>query len=188
MDDEKIVELFWERDEAAIRETDEKYGRYCTSISMGILHSEYDAEECVNDAYLALWNSIPPHRPRVFRTFLGRIVRNISINRHKSTHRQGYDRAMNVSLEELMEELGDCFPSDDEINRETSEVIKEALQSFLKKQDALNRKLFVGRYWHGYSLSELAEAHGLTEGAVEIRLRRTRKKLKHELNERGITV
>ncbi len=188
MNDETIMDLFWERDETAIKETDRKYGRYCLSVSMSILHSEPDAEECVNDAYLSLWNSIPPHRPRVLRTFLGRIVRNISINRHKSIHRQGYDVYKNVSLEELMGELGDCFPSDDDMTGALSKEIKEYLQAFLREQDALNRKLFVGRYWYSYSLSRLAEAYSLTEAAVEIRLRRTRTKLKKYLHERGISV
>ncbi len=188
MNDEQIIELFWERDENAIKETDKKYGRYCSTVSMSILQSELDAEECVNDAYLSLWNSIPPHRPRVLRTFLGRIVRNISINRHKSTHRQGYNRYMEVSLDELMEELGDCFPADDDMTNALSKEIREHLQAFLTEQDALNRKLFVGRYWHSYSHARLAEAYGLSEGAVEIRLRRTRAKLKKYLNERGISV
>ena len=120
MNDEKIIDLFWKRDETAIKETDKKYGRYCSTVSMSILHNELDAEECVNDAYLSLWNSIPPHRPQVLRTFLGRIVRNISINRHKSTHRQGHNCYMDVSLEELMDELGDCFPSDDDMTNELS--------------------------------------------------------------------
>lgn len=188
MSDETIIDLFWKRDENAIKETDRKYGRYCSTVSMSILHNELDAEECVNDAYLSLWNSIPPHRPQVLRTFLGRIVRNLSINRHKSTHRQGYNRYMDVSLEELMEELGDCFPSDDDMTNTLSKEIKEHLQAFMEEQDALNRKLFVGRYWYSYSLSMLAGSYGLTEGAVEIRLRRTRKKLKKYLNERGISV
>ena len=188
MHDEQIIELFWERDENAIKETDKKYGRYCSAVSMSILQSELDAEECVNDAYLSLWNSIPPHRPQVLRTFLGRIVRNISINRHKSTHRQGYDRYRDVSLEEIMEELGDCFPADEDMTNTLSREIKEYLQAFLREQDALNRKLFVGRYWHSYSISRLSASYGLTEGAVEIRLRRTRTKLKKYLNERGISV
>ena len=188
MNDEKIIDLFWKRDETPIKETDRKYGRYCSMISMSILHNELDAEECVNDAYVSLWNSIPPHRPQILRTFLGRIVRNISINRHKSTHRQGHNCYMDVSLEELMDELGDCFPSDDDMTNELSGEIKEHLQAFLREQDALNRKLFVGRYWHSYSISRLSVSYGLTEGAVEIRLRRTRTKLKKYLNERGISV
>ena len=188
MNDEKIIDLFWKRDETAIKEADKKYGRYCSTVSMSILHNELDAEECVNDAYLSLWNSIPPHRPQVLRTFLGRIVRNISINRHKSTHRQGHNCYMDVSLEELMDELVDCFPSDDDMTNELSGEIKEYLQAFLREQDALNRKLFVGRYWYSYSISRLSASYGLTEGAVEIRLRRTRTKLKKYLNERGISV
>ena len=95
---------------------------------------------------------------------------------------------MYVSLEELMDELGDCFPSDDDMTNELSGEIKEYLQAFLREQDTLNRKLFVGRYWHSYSISRLYGSYGLTEGAVEIRLLRTRTKLKKYLNERGISV
>ena len=188
MNDEKIIDLFWKRDETAIKETDKKYGRYCSTVSMSILHNELDAEECVNDAYLSLWNSIPPHRPQVLRTFLGRIVRNISINRHKSTHRQGHNCYMDVSLEELMDELGDCFPSDDDMTNELSGEIKEHLQAFLREQDALNRKLFVGRYWYGYPVHRLAEAYGMTPNAVTKQLSRTRERLRAYLAERGYTV
>ena len=99
MKDDGIIELLQSRDEKAIEMTAERYGRYCMQIAMNILHNEWDAEECVNDAYLRLWNSIPPARPKVLRAFLGRIVRNLSIDRHRSIHRAGYNSDLEVSLE-----------------------------------------------------------------------------------------
>ena len=186
LSDEKIIELFWRRDENALKMTAEQYGRYCTSISMGILHDSWDAEECVNDAYLRLWNSIPPARPPVLRAFLGRIVRNLALDRYRRNHRARRDRDQEVSLEELMDELGDCFPADEEISCTGLDALHEYLSDFLEQETPLNRKLFVGRYWYNYSLSVLASYYGLTEGAADVRLRRTRARLRVYLEERGI--
>lgn len=186
MNDEKIIELFWNRDENALKETAEQYGRYCTGISMGILHDAWDAEECVNDAYLRLWNSIPPARPSVLRTFLGRIVRNLSIDRYRQKNRARRDQHLEVSLEELMEELGDCLPADDDPACAVLGGLSEYMSDFLEQETPLNRKLFVGRYWHNYSLAVMAACYRLSEDAVEIRLRRTRARLRMYLEERGI--
>ena len=188
MKDDGIIELLQSRDEKAIEMTAERYGRYCMQIAMNILHNEWDAEECVNDAYLRLWNSIPPARPKVLRAFLGRIVRNLSIDRHRSIHRAGYNSDLEVSLEGLMEELGDCIPDDDEIPYAVSEELPSLFDAFLETESALNRKLFVGRYWHGYSMALMADCYGISEDAVESRLRRIRGRLRMYLEERGIQV
>ena len=188
MKDDGIIELLQSRDEKAIEMTAERYGRYCMQIAMNILHNEWDAEECVNDAYLRLWNSIPPARPKVLRAFLGRIVRNLSIDRHRSIHRAGYNSDLEVSLEGLMEELGDCIPSDDEVPGSVLEALPGLFDDFLEKETELNRKLFVGRYWHGYSMAVLAEGYGISEDAVDGRLRRIRERLRNYLEERGIQI
>lgn len=188
MNDEKIIELFLSRDEKAIELTAERYERYCIQIAMNILHNQCDAEECVNDAYLRLWNSIPPARPKALRTFLARIVRNLSIDRHRTTHRAGYNSDMEVSLEGLMEELGDCIPNDGEASYTALQELPTLLNSFLEKENPLNRKLFVGRYWHNYSMALMAECYGISEDAVDGRLRRTRERLRVYLEERGIQI
>ena len=188
MKDDGIIELLQSRDEKAIEMTAERYGRYCMQIAMNILHNEWDAEECVNDAYLRLWNSIPPARPKVLRAFLGRIVRNLSIDRHRSIHRAGYNSDLEVSLEGLMEELGDCIPSDDEVPGSVLEALPGLFDGFLEKETELNRKLFVGRYWHGYSMVVLAEGYGISEDAVDGRLRRIRERLRNYLEDRGIRI
>ena len=188
MNDEKIIELFWNRDENALKETAEQYGRYCTGISMGILHDAWDAEECVNDAYLRLWNSIPPARPSVLRTFLGRIVRNLSIDRYRQKNRARRDQHLEVSLEELMEELGDCLPADDDPACAVLGGLSEYMSDFLEQETPLNRKLFVGRYWYALAVSDLAERMDMTANAVSLRLHRTREKLRVYLEERGYRV
>ena len=188
MSDEKIIELFLSRDEKAIELTAERYERYCLQIALNILHNHSDAEECVNDAYLRLWNSIPPACPQSLRTFLARIVRNLSIDRYRSSHRGGYNSDMEVSLEGLMEELGDCIPDDDEIPYAVSEELPSLFDAFLETESSLNRKLFVGRYWHGYSMALMADCYGISEDAVESRLRRIRGRLRMYLEERGIQV
>ena len=110
MEDKRIIELYFARDEQAIRHTADKYGAYCTAVSMSILHSEPDAEECVNDTYLKTWNSIPPTRPSSLKLFLARITRNLSINRHRALHSDKRNKDLEVSLSELES----CFPSPDD--------------------------------------------------------------------------
>ena len=179
MSDAEIVALYLARDEQAIHRTDEKYGVFCHRLAMNILRSEQDAEECVNDTYLKTWNSIPPTRPRSLQAFLGRIVKNISINRYHEIKAQKRNRDFDLSLDELSE----CIPAPDE----AAEGLPALLNEFLGGLDTTERKLFVGRYWHSYSHERLAEAYGLTVNAVTLRIARTRKKLRDHLLERGYT-
>ena len=178
MKDHEIVDLYWARDERALTETQHKYGAYCHSISMNILNSEPDAEECVNDTWVAAWGSIPPKKPAVLRTYLGKLTRNIAINRLKSHKRKKRNAEFVMSLSELAE----CIPAPEE---EDDSRLRDLLDEFLASVEPLDRKLFVGRHWYNRSVSVLAQGYGLSPNAVSIRLSRMRDKLRTFLKERG---
>lgn len=183
MDDEKIIELYFERSEDAIPETESKYGRFCINIAKNILGSEEDAKECFNDALLALWNKIPPEVPEVFSAFAGKITRNIALNRfRKNTAEKRKGNETYLVLEEISE-----FVSGSE-NVEKSFEQKEliaAINAFLAEYPKEKRKIFVARYWHFMSTAEIAEITGRNEKFIHNTLTRTRTKLKKYLEERG---
>ena len=181
MEDHRIIELYFARDEQAIRHTADKYGAYCTAVSMNILHSEPDAEECVNDTYLKTWNSIPPTRPGSLKLFLAKITRNISLNRFRQLHADKRDKDLEVS----MSELETCIPAPEDGGG--GELV-ELLNEFLEKQSKTDRVLFVQRYWYSLSAAEIGEEHGMSENAVWVRLHRTREKLRAFLEERGYRI
>ncbi len=181
MDDQDIISLYFARDEAAIQETAVKYGCFCHGVALGILGNASDAEECVNDTYLHTWNSIPPQRPTSFKAFLGRIVRNLSIDRYRSLHLVRRNRDMEI----MLSELEDCLPTQDAEVGESE--LSELLDEFLTGLEPLDRTLFMGRYWHTYPVNRLAAHYGLTPNAVSLRLRRTRERLRSFLMERGYT-
>jgi RNA polymerase sigma-70 factor (ECF subfamily) len=183
MDDPKIVQLYWDRDEQAIPATADKYGRYCTAIARNILGSNEDAEECVNDTYLNAWNSMPPHRPSVLSTFLGKITRNLSFNRykHNTADKRGGGETTAV-LDELLEIVSDTDSVEQEINRK--ELVK-AIDTFLGTLSADKRGIFICRYWYFDSISTIASSFGMTENNVSVNLNRTRLKLHNYLLERG---
>ncbi len=180
MTDRDIIALYLARDEAAIRETEAAHGRFCMSISMGILGDRSDAEECVNDTYLRAWNSIPPANPPSLRNYLGRIVRNLSISRYREMHRKKRNNDFEISLSELE----DCIP----MREEQSGELLPLLERFLRSESPLDRRLFVGRYWHNYDPKTLALSNGLSKNAVNLRLMRTRERLKAFLEQEGYTV
>ncbi len=178
--DHEIIELYFARDERAIRETDRRWGKACLRIAMGILGNHPDAEECVNDAYLKTWNTIPPARPDSLGAYVCRIVRNLSIDRLRAMRASKRNRDLVVSLSELEE----CIPVREEAAGELAEVLSE----FLRGIDERDRALFLGRYWYAIPVKTLAAEWGMTPTAVSLRLGRTREKLKHYLAERGYTV
>ncbi len=180
MKDHEIVELFFARDEAAIIETDKKYGAYCHSIAQNILKSTPDAEECVSDTYLKAWNSIPPQRPNALKVFLGCIVRRLSLDRYRSWHTAKRDR----NLEVAFEELSDCVPMRDE----ESPLLRELLNEFLKSLDPKDRITFMRRYWYAMTPAQIAKLDKVSVNAVTVRLYKTRNKLRDFLAERGIRV
>ena len=180
MNDQDIVALYFARDEQAIAETDKHYGKACMQVSMNILDSRPDAEECVNDTYLKTWNSIPPTKPTSLCAFVCRIARNLSLNRLRDLRREKRNRELTVSFEELE----DCIPVDES----HAAILPELLAEFLRELDETERKLFMGRYWHGMPVKELAEHWELTPNAAALRLQKTRNKLRAYLTERGYTV
>ena len=183
MDDAKIVQLYWDRSEQAIPATADKHGNYCTSIAKNILGNKEDAEECVNDTYLNAWNSMPPHRPNILSTFLGKIVRNLSIKRykHNTAGKRGGGQAI-VVLDEIAEFVSDTDSVEQEIDRK--ELVK-AIDSFLDRLPTDKKSIFVCRYWYFDSISDIANRFGMTENNVSVTLNRLRLKLHNYLLERG---
>jgi RNA polymerase sigma-70 factor (ECF subfamily) len=183
MDDRTIVQLYWDRDEQAIPATADKYGSYCTAIAKNILGNREDAEECVNDTYLNAWNAMPPHRPSVLSTFLGKITRNLSFNRYR--HNTA-DKRGGGELPAVLDELTECVSGQDDteqaLNRQ--ELVK-AINDFLDALPPAKRSIFICRYWYTDSISDIAHRHGMKEGAVSMTLSRLRASLHDYLIERG---
>lgn len=179
--DAGIIDLYWRRDELAIRRTAERYGPLCMHTALGILQNHADAEECVSDTYLKTWNAIPPARPTCLSAFLTRITRNLAIDRYRARMRA--KRGGNVTV--MLSELSECIPAPEEGN--TEELLGH-IKDFLRGQDELDRRIFVGRYFHAYEVKALASGYGLTRNAVSLRLHKTREKLRAYLHERGYCV
>ena len=178
--DHEIVALYHARDEKAIEISQRQYGRYCHTVSMNILNSPPDAEECVNDTWVAAWNSMPPKWPQNLCAYLGKLVRHISINRLKSLRRECRDATLTIAFEELE----DCIAAPDDTD---SAVICGWLDEYLGTRSRLDRQLFVGRYWYNHSVKELARYYGMTANAATKRITRTREGLRTYLTERGYT-
>lgn len=183
MDDTKIVQLYWDRNEQAIPVTADKYGNYCTSIAKNILGNHEDTEECVNDTYLNAWNSMPPHRPSILSTFLGKITRNLSLNRYKHNIA---DKRGGGELPVVLDEISDLVSGTDGIEQELNrkELIK-AIDTFLGTLAIEKRGMFIRRYWYFDRISDIASRFGLTENNVSVTLNRLRLKLHNYLLERG---
>jgi len=183
MDDAKIVQLYLARNEQAIPATAEKYGAYCASIAMNILGNYEDAEECVNDTYLNTWNAIPPHRPQMLSTFLGKIVRNLAFNRYK--HNTA-DKRGGGELPAVLDELADCVSGNEDVEQtyKRKELVA-AINMFLSTLPAEKRSIFVCRYWYTDSVGDIAARYGMTRSAVSMMLKRLRAQLHNYLAERG---
>ena len=184
MEDEKIIDLYWERSETAISETSEKYGRYCHYIANNILHNDEDAGECVNDTYWGAWKAMPPQRPNRLSTFLGKITRNISLNRFKqyTTEKRGFGQT-----ELVLSELEDCIPAVDTIEQATDEMdLVESINRFLNAQQEIKRNIFVRRYWYLSPIKEIADQYGMSESKTASILFRLRNELKLHLEKEGI--
>ena len=183
MEDCEIIELFFDRNEAALREVSQKYGLYCKTIARNILNNSEDADECVNETYIRAWESIPPKKPTVLRAFLGRITKNLALNRMRSikTEKRGGGET-DLSFDELDDFVSGKYSV--EIEAERKEFIA-ALNRFLDKLPARQRQLFVGRYWGCFNLTQLAEQHGMSQSGVSENIAKTRKQLKKYLLKRG---
>lgn len=183
MEDNKIIALYLERSEDAIKETDKKYRRYCHSIAYSILNSDEDSEECVNDTYLKLWSEIPPTIPRKLSAFAGKITRNLALDRYEylSAEKRG------GNTEVILYEISDAIPSDTE-DEICESALSEALNAFLSTLSPKSRRIFVKRYWYSDSISEISSACRMSEVAVKVSLCRTREKLKKFLEGKGIKI
>lgn len=183
MKDIQIIELFFRRAEEAITRLAEKYGAACHAIARRILRDDRDCEECVNDAYVQTWNVIPPQRPRNLGGFVGRITRNLALNRLAYNAAGKRDSALEQSFWELsvtLPEAGDTV---------TDQVtFHDFLNRFLRRQSREARRYFLRRYWYGMSVREIAETCGVSEETVKSSLFRTRNKLREAMIEEGIHV
>ena len=184
MNDKNIVDLYFNRDEEAITQTDKKYGRYCYSIAYNILTNKEDAEESVSDTYMTAWRAIPPRRPSVLSTFLGKITRHISIDRWRE--RSAYKRGGGeVTL--ALDELEDCVAGLQNVEMEYER--KELIRAYVKFLDTLpitERRVFLCRYWYVDSVEAIAEKFGFSQSKVKTMLHRTRAKLRKQLAEEGL--
>ena len=185
MKDASIIELFWNRNETAIEETDKKYGRLCSQISFNILNCIPDAEECVNDSYLTVWNSIPEDRPDHFSAYLCRIVRNLSLKRLEFNTAAKRSPDLIASYDELE---GCISATQRPENLLDAKLLGKAISVFLRAQNEQNRVIFIRRYWYFDSVKKIAGDTGIKEEKVSVILFRMRKKLKKYLEKEGYNV
>ena len=185
MDDKEIVALYLARSETAIRETERKYGRFCHAIAYGILQNQQDAEEVVNDTYLRLWRSIPPHEPDPLKPYIATVSRRLALDVYDEKHAQ--KRYGQVPV--LLDELAECIPDGDsggDIGE--SAALRDTLDRFLRALPPRTRRIFVRRYFYADSVAALAEDFHMKESAVTMLLLRTRKKLKNTLEKEGYSL
>ena len=186
MDDRQIIKLYYERSEAAISETAVKYGNYCHAIAYNILYNEEDTEECVNDTYLKAWEAIPPRFPDKLSVFLGKITRNLALDKYR--YYNGKKRG-NGQTPLVLEELAECIPASVSTEQTVSDkLFIELLNSFLEALPLEKRNIFMQRYWYLRPVSEIAEEFSISESKVKMILFRTRNKLKLILEKEGIMV
>lgn len=164
LSDDEIVELYWQRDEDAIRRTDEKYGRFLYGIAYNILGDRCDCEECQNDTYVKVWGAIPPTRPKAFRAYIAQIVRRIALNRYKENNRKGrIPSELTLSLDELYGDIhGDIAVEDEYRAREVGEVISDYIRALPEKR----RFIFMSRYYFAEPVGKIAETLNISESGV----------------------
>lgn len=184
MEDPQIIALFFQRSENAVEEVSDKYTAYCRTVAMRILQCAEDAEEVLNDTWLAAWNSIPPHNPENLQTFLGRLTRNIAVKRVRA------DRAQKRGTPELrmvFDEIADLLRSDEDIERKiTEQAVTEAINAFLAELPETERNVFVRRYYYMQPIAEIAAAHGFSQSKVKSMLLRIRRKLHDKLTKEDL--
>lgn len=184
MEDSKIIALFWQRNEQAVKETDTAYGGRLYSLSNHILRNPEDAQECVNDTYMETWNSIPPRKPTYFYAYLAAICRHLSLDR--LDWRMAAKR--NVELVTLSQEMENCIPDRRQEAEFDRRELRRILEGFLDSLSKENRLIFLRRYLYADTVAEIAARYSISESKVKTQLHRTRKKLLAVLNKEGITV
>ena len=185
MDDHQIIALFFMRSEQAITEMSEKYGRLCHRIADNILNNTQDAEECVNDAYLGAWNTIPPQKPNPLQAYICKIVRNIAIAKYHSNTAQKRNCQYDIALDEL-ENCLFCADTPDSLLQ--AKELSGLLDRFLSQQDTRSRVMFVLRYWYGDSITMIAERFGMRPNSVSVQISRIRSKLRKFLIQEGYII
>lgn len=183
LSDEEIIDLYWQRQEQAIKETDLKYGRYLFTIAYNIVHDRLDCEECLNDTYLGTWNAIPPNRPNIFQVFLARIMRNSAVDKYRE---RTASRRIPSELTDSLSELEEAISYSENISEDV--FVKDAikvLNTYLMELDDKDRFVFVCRYYYADSVPQIAKMTQLSERSVFRILATTREKLKKKLEEAG---
>ena len=178
MEDSKIIDLYFDRNESAIEETDRKYGTYCRSIAWNILQNREDSEECVSDTWLRAWNAMPPQRPRVLRQFLAKITRNLSLDRFRADHAQ---KRGSGEVPLALEELKECIGSGDPATDAERKLLEELIGQFLQQLSERDRGVFLRRYFYMESRKDIAARYGMKETNVRLCLSRTRQRLREYL-------
>lgn len=183
MNDEKIIQLYWDRDEQAIRASMDTYGPYCRAVAREILHNPSDVEEAVADTWLKAWDAIPPGRPQYLRLFLGKLTRNISLSlwRRQTASRRGGGQ-VTLALEELGECIGKESSPEEQVNLRE---LEKALSAFLRNEPEMRRAVFLRRYFYLEDVESIARYYDLKENNVRVMLSCTRQKLKKYLKQEG---
>ena len=186
MEDEKIVELFWQRNENALHETERKYGGYLAKIAMNLLSNSEDCKESINDVYLKAWNSMPPHRPDLLAAYLAKITRQLSIDRLRTRERK---KRGGLEYDLSLEELGECVSGSNSIEAQVEgHLLAEAIEAYLHTLSPQARNLFIGRYFYLDSVEEVAAYYGFSLSKTKSMLHRTRIGLKKYLEQEGFDV
>ena len=184
MDDKQIIRLFFERSEQAITELSQKYGALYLQLADNILNDHQDAEECVNDTYLGAWNSIPPQRPNHLAAYLGKITRNLALNRYKrnTVAKRGYGQ-----VEIALSELENCISDNTDVEQAAEDaLIVSVINRFLYAHSLKNRNIFIRRYWYLCSIQDIADSYKMSESNVKVLLFRMRNELKKQLEKEGV--
>lgn len=182
MEDKDIVALYWQRDQQAIDESRKKYGAYCAAIAQWLVSCTEDAEECVSDTWLSAWNAMPPHRPAVLRTFLGKLTRRLSL---LTLRQQGRLKRGGGETVLVLEELAECVGTSTTEQTVEARELRRLLDRFLESLPTVSRQVFLARYWYGASIDEIAAKWGFSPSKVKSMLHRTRSKLRTTLEKEG---
>lgn len=184
MEDEEIIELYFSRSEKAIEETSRKYHSFCYSVANRVLRSNEETEECINDVYLKLWNTIPPQRPQCLMAYIGRIVKNISISKWRSNNSLKHNSGKGLIQ---LSELAECVDMETDIESENDRAeLAETVTEFIRGLKEIKQRIFIQRYWYMMDIKEIAENNNLGESKVKMTLMRTRNELKDYLSEKGL--
>ncbi len=184
MKDSDIIDLYWNRDERAIEESDNKYGAYCFVVAQNILQSHEDSEECVSDTWFRAWKTIPPQRPNVLRAFLAKITRNLALDKYRA---QGAKKRGNGQMNAVLDELVECADESSNVEGETlARELRETINEFVKALPEKEGDIFIRRYFYVESVSDIADRYEISDNYVSVILNRSRKKLRKYLEQRGL--